>query len=232
VFGNVSRAVRALRQHNAWTQSTLGSRAGVTRHIVSRIERSALSGITVGSLDRIVTSLGGTLHVQVRWHGEQLDRLLDRAHAALQQGAAATLMALGWEVRPEVTFNHFGDRGRVDLLAYHRARRVLLVAEVKSGIGDLQETLGRLDVKVRLGHVIAAEAGWLDVNAVIPALVVGESRAARRTIADHAALFGRFSIRGRQALAWLRKPDEPVPTGLLWFANLPDARSVRTRRRD
>ena len=65
----------------------------------------------------------------------------------------------GWSVRPEVSFNHYGDRGRVDLLAFHAASGVALVIEVKGSIGDLQDALGRLDVKLRLGRSLADASG-------------------------------------------------------------------------
>ena len=183
--------------------------------------------MTVGDLDRIASALGATLQVNVRWQGEQLDRLLDAAHAALQEQVASTLEGLGWLVRAEVSFNHFGDRGRVDILAIHPRFRVLVIAEIKSGIGDLQETLGRLDIKVRLGKIIAAEQGWNDVAVVVPALVIGDTRAGRRTITAHSTLFTRFGVRGRRALAWLRRPIQPVPTGLLWFTKRSNAHPMR-----
>ena len=187
--------------------------------------------MTVGHLDQIAAALGATLHVQLRWRGEALDRLVDAAHASIQQAAAEQLAAIGWIIRPEVSFNHYGDRGRVDLMAWHPPLRLVLVTEIKSGLGDLQETLGRLDVKTRVGRVIAGELGWFDVTAVVPALVIGDSRAARRAVAEHDALFARYAVRGRHALAWLRRPASPLPTGLLWFAERPDPQRVRPQRR-
>lgn len=99
---------------------------------------------------------------------------------------------------------------------------------LKSAVGDVQQTLGRIDVKVRLGRSLAASAGWPGVRGVLPALIVTESRTARRVIASHPTLFARFSMKGRSAMAWLRHPSLPPPPGLLWFVALPDAHSVRT----
>lgn len=42
-----------------------------------------------------------------------------------------------------MSFNHYGDRGRYDILAFHPPTGILLVVEVKTGIGDVQATLGR-----------------------------------------------------------------------------------------
>lgn len=230
MYTNVQRAVRFLRLRRGWPQRVLGDRAGVSRELVSRVERGDLAGVTVGSIDRVATAIGASVHLQVRWQGEQLDRLLDAAHAAIQQAVAQFLTMLGWTVRVEVSFNHYGDRGRVDVLAFHPTLRVLLVVEIKSALGDLQETVGRLDVKVRVGPVIARDLGWDGVVAIIPALVIGDSRLARRTIVSHAALFERYRLRGRAAVAWLRRPVAPMPSGLLWFANGPDSHQATIRR--
>ena len=230
MYSNVQRAVRFLRIRKGWPQRVLGGRAGVSRQLVSRVERGDVSGITLGSIDSIASALGASVHLQVRWQGEQLDRLIDAAHAAIQQFVAESLTSLGWVVRVEVSFNHYGDRGRVDILAFHRLLRILLVVEIKSGLGDLQETLGRLDVKVRLGPIIARDCGWIDVMAVVPTLVIGDSRLGRRTISSHAALFERYGLRGRAAWAWLRRPTSSTPSGLLWFANGPNSHQASISR--
>ena len=198
--------------------------------MVSRLERGKVKGMTLGSIDRIAEALGASVHLQLQWQGEQLDRLIDAAHAAIQQSVAEVLTSLGWVVRAEVSFNHYGDRGRVDILAFHPTPRVLLIVEIKSALGDLQDTLGRLDVKVRLARRLAEEVGWTDVAGVTPAIVIGDSRLARRTVLAHATLFARYGLRGRAALAWLRRPFSPMPSGLLWFANRPESHRVSVTR--
>ena len=230
MYTNIERGVRFLRLKRGWAQQTLGDRTDVSREMVSRMERGDLRGMTLNSIDRIAGALGASVHLQLRWHGEQLDRLIDAAHASIQQSVAKQLTSFGWLVRVEVSFNHFGDRGRVDILAYHPILCVLLVIEIKSALDDLQDTLGRLDVKVRLGPQLGRDHGWTDIEVVIPGLVIGDSRLARRTVAGHAALFERYNLRGREALAWLRRPAAPGGTGLLWFANGPDSHGATNRR--
>lgn len=231
MFGNVARAVLALRRRAGWTQAALGERAAVSRYIVSRVERSEFASMTLGHLDQIATALGASLHVQLRWRGEQLDRLIDAAHAAIQQSVAKMLTDLGWIVRVEVSFNHYGDRGRIDIIALHPRLRIVLVVEIKSGIGDLQDTLGRLDIKLRWAKAIAGDLGWTDVVACVPALVIGDTSAARRTVAAYPSLFAQFTRRGRQAIAWLRRPTDHAPTGLLWFTDRTELHQVRRIRR-
>jgi len=224
VFTNFPRAVRALRQRSGWTQAILGAHIGVSRQLISRIERGDIAGVPVGTLRRLAAELDGTLSMQLRWRGEELDRLVDAAHASLQQATAELLLSVGWLVQVEVSFNRYGDRGRIDIVATHPGTPILLVIEIKSGLGDLQETLGRLDVKARVGLHVAEDLGWSDIATVVPVLVIGDTRSARRAVAQHAALFARYAVRGRSALAWLRHPDGAMPPGLLWFATRPNSR--------
>jgi hypothetical protein len=198
----------------------------VSRDTVSRAERGRLDGLTLGALDRLAAALDASLTVEVRWRGADLDRLIDRTHAVMQNAAAARLARAGWVTRAEVSFNHYGDRGRCDLLAWHPSSGSLLVVEVKSRIGDLQELLGRLEIKVRLGPLLAAECGWPQPARVVPAIVLTDGRATRGVLSRHPATFARYGLRGRAALAWLRTPASA--SGLVWFEDA-DSGQVRTK---
>jgi transcriptional regulator with XRE-family HTH domain len=224
---NLPRAVRALRLHRGWRQQDLASRAGLSPSVVSRLERGKLDGMTMRHVARVAAALDASAHLQLRWNGAELDRLVDARHAALQNDVAGLLSRAGWTVRPEVSFNHYGDRGRVDLLAFHPGLRAVLVLEIKSALGDIQETLGRLDVKLRLSSGLTRDAGWTDATLAIPALVIGDSRAARRIVDGYSALLAGFPMRGRPATAWVRHPRLPAPRGLLWFATPVNGRTAR-----
>lgn len=227
---NLPRAVRELRLKRGWRQADLAARAACTRQAISRLETGRVSCLKLATLDAIVQALGGSLDVVVRWQGAALDHVLDAAHARIVEIVAEELQALGWETRLEVSFNHYGDRGRVDILAFHRASGTLLVVEVKTALGDVQDTLGRIDVKARLATVLADSAGWPRPRRTLAALVIGDRRSTRALVARHPAAFARFPTRGRQALAWLRNPVAPVPAGLLWFVNVPDVTAGSTMR--
>jgi hypothetical protein len=168
------------------------------------------------------------LRVYGRWRGGELDRLLDAGHAALQDLIKRRLEGLGWLVRAEVTFNTYGDRGSIDLLAFHPASGVLLVVEIKTVVADVQGLLRPIDVKVRLASEIAADGGWRP-NAVVPALIIAEDTTSRRRVAEHAALFGRFALKGHAAAGWLRQPTAE-PSGLLMFVKLSDGTGGAARR--
>lgn len=205
--------LKALRKRKGWTQTHLSSLLGCSQQRFSRLERDVRRA-PLGFVEAWTTALDGFLSVEVRISGER--PLTDARHAALQNRIARRLRSDGWEVETERSFNHYGDRGRVDILAYHPICRVLLVIEIKRRIQDVQDTLGRLDMKVRTAPHLVAERGW-PVAAVVPALIVGEDRTSRRRVEEHAALFAHLALRSRSARSWLRDPRSPTPSGILLF---------------
>ncbi len=187
-------------------QEDLARAARVSRTLISRIERGLLENVQVGELDRVVTALGATANIGVRWHGEQLDRLLDEAHAQIVDIVVALLRAAGWEVAVEVSFSIWGERGSIDVLAFHPATGILLVIEVKSVVPDNQAMLHDLDRKTRLAAQVAAERGW-KVTRVARLLVIGDSATSRRRVDRLASTFDTaFPLRGWAVRRWLRAP--------------------------
>jgi hypothetical protein len=183
------------------------------------------SRLTLDCISAILAALDARLDLRVYWRGPELDRMLDSAHAALQAAVKRHLERWGWAVRVEVSFSQYGERGRIDLMAWHPITRNALVIEIKTDLVDVQALLGSQDVKTRLARQIAARIGW-EVGAVVPAIVFIEDRTIRRRLADVNTLFDRYSSRGRQARSWMRRPVG-VPSGLLWFMSLPNARVAR-----
>lgn len=214
---SLGKVVRALRLRLGWRQLDLARRAGVSRRLISKLERQGPAGFTVRTLRRICEPLDIDLHVYGRWRGGELDRLLDAGHAALQALFKSQLETAGWIVHVEVTFSRYGERGSIDLLAFHPATRVLLVVEIKTVIADVQGLLRPIDVKLRLAGGIARDLGW-EPRVVVPALVVSEDSTSRRRVAAHAVLFNRFALRGWPAHRWLRTPDGTI-SGLLLFVD-------------
>lgn len=211
----IVRVLKALRRRKRWSQRRLGVDLGISQAELSRRERSALERCTVPDVERWSTALGAHLTLDLRVDGER--PLTDTAHAEMQNWFAAVLRQAGWTVEPEVSFNHYGDRGRIDLLAFHPGARVLLVVEIKTRLLDAQEIIGRLDVKRRVAVIVAKQRGWSPA-ASVPALVFREESTTRRRLIAHPALFAGYALRGRPALAWLRHPGLPVPSGILIVA--------------
>jgi len=213
------RLLRALRKQRRWTQRQLAIRLGISQQWMSDLEGGGLEGCSVELLERWSGSLNATLVLDLRVAGPR--PLTDRRHAAIQNWLAETLRRDGWLVDVEPSFNHYGDRGRIDIFAFHPGRGILLVVEIKTEVRDVQDLIGRLDVKQRVARQLAAERGW-EVAAIVPALVLREDRTIRRRISEHSALFARFRLRARAARAWLRTPRGPIPSGILLFQSLGD----------
>lgn len=220
----LAATLRTLRRRKRWSQAMLAGELGLSQQTMSRLEADVRRA-PIGVIERWAAALDAYVAVEVRVSGERA--LVDKDHAALQNQIATALRAAGWVVDAEVSFNHFGDRGRIDILAFHPVARVMLVIEIKSMIVDVQDLLGRLDIKTRIATLLARERGWQVAHAV-PALIIQDGRTARRRVADHPALFHRFGLRARAARAWMRQPRRPFPTGILLFqARGPDSRRAR-----
>lgn len=216
----LGRLARVLRVRQRLTQVALAARAGVGRRAVSLLETGRAHALRLREVDAIIAALGGRLDMRLLWNGPELDRLLDEAHAALGAAVKRRLERWGWLVRVEVSYSRYGERGRIDLLAFHPATRILLVIELKSELVDVQALIGSLDAKVRLAPGIVDRFGW-SPRVVLPAIVFLEDRTTRNRLQRVDPLFGQFNLQGRAALSWLRRPTEAetAPSGLLWLTH-------------
>jgi transcriptional regulator with XRE-family HTH domain len=226
-------AVRARRHLRGWRLIDLAAAAGVGATQCGLVERGLVGRLTVQSARKVAAAVGIDLEWDIGWQDQEVRRLLDADHAALMAALIRLLSDRGWGVRSEVSFNRYGDRGRIDVLAYQPAHRVLLVVEVKTALIDAQQLLGSLDVKRRVAPFVAAEAGWRP-RALVPAIVIADGTTARRRLAAVQPLFARYSLRSGAARRWLREPLG-TPDGLLLFTNLPfhagsDVRRAARRR--
>ncbi|HXQ95398.1 MAG TPA: helix-turn-helix transcriptional regulator [Candidatus Acidoferrales bacterium] len=204
-------AIRTLRLRRRWRQEDLARAAHASRSVVSRIERGHVDGVGIERTRRIAAALEARVSVDLRWRGGEIARLLDQRHAAMQEGLAARLGRLvGWQFVAEASFSVYGERGSIDLLAWHAQRQALLVIELKSELPDLQDLLATLDRKRRLAPVIAGERGWRP-RVVAAWVVLEESHGNRRRVATHEAVLRHsYPVGARQMSRWLVRPDSPV----------------------
>jgi transcriptional regulator with XRE-family HTH domain len=222
----IGRSVRAIRIRLEWRQRDLAERAGVSRSFVSKVESGKATTADLGKLDAVCRALGADLDIKVRWHGEALDRLLDEAHAAVVERIVALLTRFGWKTWLEVTFSIYGERGSIDVLAWHATTGTLLVIEVKAVVADAQGTLSPLDRKVRLAPQIARDRR-LEPAATARLLVIADSMENRRRIDRFASLFAAaLPARGWTVRRWLQMPTEPI-AGLIFVS---DSTKSGTRR--
>lgn len=197
---------------------------------VSRLERGVLGGTTFAVLERVAVGLGAELDVRVRWRGEELDRLLDGVHASVVERVVGILVPLGWRCASETTFLIRGERGSVDVLAWHPPTGRVLVIETKSVVPDMQQMLSSLDRKVRLAGVIAAGRGWR-ANGVARAIVLpGTATNRRRVERFGSTLRTVLPNDGPEMRRWLADPAGSCPAAL-WFLSDIQVMTASRRRR-
>jgi transcriptional regulator with XRE-family HTH domain len=233
-------AIRAARARRGWRQIDVSKAAGVSESTVSRLERGMVGGLQL----RTIRAVAAVLEVQVellpRSRAAGLERIVNQAHATLAEHVVAWIAGkVGWAVRPEVSFSRYGERGVIDVLAWHAASQSLLVIELKTEIVDVGEVLGTLDRKLRNSRFVALDLGWA-VASVSGVLIVGDSDVNRRRVGAHAATFAAaYPGRIVEVRRWLAEPRGAL-RGLMFFANrhsrkpgerLTTIRRVRSPRR-
>jgi transcriptional regulator with XRE-family HTH domain len=223
------RALGAIRRRLHLHQADVAARAGVSQQLVSRIEGGRIAGVCLGRLRRVFDAVDADTVVVVRWRGGELDRLLDEGHAEVVARVCAALRRHGWEVLTEVTFSVYGERGSIDVLAWHPGSRTLLVVEVKTEVASAEETLRRHDVKVRLAPALGSDRFGAKPAHVARLLVVAEGATNRRRVARlDGILRHAYPDRGADVRRWLARPRGRID-GLMFLAGATPG-AIRRRR--
>lgn len=207
----VGRLLRMLRIRRGWRLRDVADRCGLSPATIGRTELGSIASV------RVLRTHAAALDLRVEWRvvgrGADVARLLDEEHAAIVETLAAAFGQGGWRVEAETSYSEYGERGRIDLLAFDPAGTVLAVVEVKTELADLQELFGSLSVKARLAPGLGRRQGWR-ASRVVTVLAVAATAANRSIVGAHPALFSPFERR------WLR--DRGVPAlererVLLWI---------------
>jgi len=212
----LGRLHRKLRQRAHKTQREHAATCGVSPRVVMRLEAGDIERLSVGDVIGLFSALGADVDILARYRGAAADRLLDELHARLVGQAVEVLHDYEWVSHLEVSYSSFGDRGSIDVIAYHPQRRALCVIEVKSELGAIEGTLRPLDVKARLAAEIGRERfGWRPVT-IGRILILPEQRTARRQVERHGAVLGAaLPMRSRALRTWLRDPVGGIAG--IWF---------------
>lgn len=207
------RLLRAERRRRGMRQIDVEAASGVDQTTISLIERGMVAGLTVARIRRAAASLG--IGVELHARGAPLT-LVDAKHASHAEMLLAILRRQGWATLAEYTFNHYGERGSLDVVAWHPDHRALLIVEVKTRIVDVQELLATFDRKCRIvPRLLATERGWRP-TVIGRLLLVADGATQRRIVAAHEHTFSAaFPDRSRRARQWLRYPSGPLAA--LWF---------------
>jgi hypothetical protein len=215
----LGRLHRLLRQRAGLTQAEVAATAGVARWKIVRLEAGLAGQLRIDDVDSCFAAIGGRLDVRGWYNGAAGDRLLDEVHARVGGRKREVLTPYGWLVQAEVSFSEYGERGSIDLLAYHPPTRALLVDEIKSEIGSVEGLLRPFDIKCRLAPKIARERfGW-QPQLLGRMLVLPEERSVRRTVERHAGLlYGALPARSRALRSWVARPTGNIAG--IWFLTL------------
>ena len=220
------KVLRIVRRRRDLTQAELAALAGVAQQTVSVLERGKADDATLRMIKKVAAPLGITVDLVLRWKGPELDRLVDARHARLVK-AVVSRLGPDWQVVVEYTFNHYGDRGSVDVLAWHAGARVLLLIEVKSELESLEAVLRSMDVKTRVvPALLARDRGWRG-QSIGSVLVLPDDSASRTAVARSSPVFD-VALPGRTIMVrrWLRKPVGPL-RGIWFLAHTPTRRVAR-----
>ena len=211
------RLLRALRRRARLSQTALGERVGLSQQEISLLERGHFAGAKAQTIRAAFRGVDASAEWDIRWRGGAIDRLLDERHALLVGALSELLNGDGWEVIPELTYNEFGERGSIDLVAWHAATATLLIVEVKTELTSVEQTCRKHDEKVRLGpKLVAGRFGWRP-RTVARLIVLPDHRTARRQVERADAVLARvYPLRGWAIRQWLAKPDGRGD-GLLFF---------------
>jgi transcriptional regulator with XRE-family HTH domain len=224
----VGLIIRALRCRRGWRQLDLAGAAGLSQPAISLIERGHLDTLSLRAVRRVLVALDARGELDLRWRGGNLDRTLDERHAALVGGVVAYLNSVGWEYAVEVTYAIFGERGSIDVLGFHRATASLLVIEVKTELTSIEETLRRLDQKVRLARQIGRQRFDAPASTTSRLLVMPDTAAARRQVMRHRGVLDVVFPAGNVAIRhWLSQPSGSI-NGRWFLANMSPRSVART----
>lgn len=186
------------------------------------MERGHVDEITVGRIRAVAKALDVRVELLPRWRAGDLDRLLNARHSELHELVARYFAQLpDWVSQPEVSFAVYGERGVIDILAWHPRRRMLLVIELKTDIVDVNELVGTVDRKGRLAVRIATERGWIKPRDPPPTVsiwvIVAEGSTNRRRVSAHGAMLrAAFPADGRTMTGWLSDPRRPIRALSFW----------------
>jgi transcriptional regulator with XRE-family HTH domain len=218
--------IRVLRIRRGLRQIDVAILAGVSDATVSRVERGHLESLSLASLRRISRVLEARLDLSIWTRSGEVERVASSRHAELVNVLLEALTAAGWTVRPEVSFNVRGERGLVDIVAWHAETRSLLLIEVKTEIVDVGELFGTFDRKARLAPEIARQLG-LDAASFSTALVVADTQVNHRRIRGHAATFGAvLPDGGKRFRSYVARPVGSIAALAYW----PNRHPGTTRR--
>jgi transcriptional regulator with XRE-family HTH domain len=205
----VGATFRAIRIRRGLRQVDVAGVAGVSPSTVSRLERGHFGSVSIDTMRKVAKVLDVRIDLTARWRAGDLDRLLNARHSNLHELVARMFNDLPeWVMRPEVSFAIYGERGVIDILAWHPRLQMLLVIELKTArrrVAARQPTLHAADEVVDVDDVVAT---WI---------IVSDGSTNRRCVQAHQSILrAAFPSDGRSIRGWLRRPVGSIHALSFW----------------
>jgi transcriptional regulator with XRE-family HTH domain len=206
----IGRLFRELRLRLQWTQQQVADRAGISRAAYSEMEHGRLGKAPLDKVRNVGAVLEVRLRLEPSWRGAAADIVTSSRHARMAEVVTRILIEAGWEVRPEVSFNWYGERGVVDLVAWHAPTRTVLLIELKTELADVNDLLAVTDRRRRLAARIVEPFGW-QPQFVAQWVAIAASRTNERRVRAHRALLrAAFPADGRAVAGFLARPGRAL----------------------
>jgi transcriptional regulator with XRE-family HTH domain len=207
-----------LRIGRGWRQRDVGTKAKLSAAAIGRHENGILG--SPDALERHAAAFSLRLDLTLHGRAGELARLADEEHAAIVEAVAATFRRLRFVMETEASFSEWGERGRIDLLAFDPRSGTLVIVEAKTQLLDLQDLFGALNIKERLGSTLSSLRGW-QVRHRASVLAVAVTSANREVVGAHPSLFAGFAV--RRLSAFREGTDGRI---LFWVAAAKAARAA------
>ena len=194
----VATELRDARLAAGLSQQSVGRAAGISHAQVGRVERGAVSGLTIAQLGGIATALGLDLSVRFFPGG---DPLRDAAQSSLLERLRQRIhVSLKWQT--EVALPIEGDRRAWDALIGSSNERTAVEPETR--VSDGQALARKLSLKRRDGRI----------ERVI--LLIADTRRNRAALISwREALRSDFPLDSREILRALQEGRHPPDSGIV-----------------
>ena len=210
----VARDVRTSRRRRGWTQADLARRAGVSRHVVGRIERDE-THLDVDALQRIAVALGRRL--EVRFGRDPQEEPADAGHLAIQELILRLGREAGYPGTFELATRPTEPWRSIDVVLAAPARRVMILNECWNTVGDVGAAARSSTRKAAELEELAAGKWGSDARVGVVWIVRATARN-RALIARYPEVFAsRFPGSSRAWVDGLTSGTEPPSQpGLVW----------------
>jgi transcriptional regulator with XRE-family HTH domain len=212
----VGSRVRSARHRRRWTQAQLGLKAGVSRMLVSRLERGLGGGVTLDALQRVALGLGVRLRVDLA--RDPQEDPADAGHLAIQELVTRRFRAMGWRRFVELPTRPAQPWRSGDVVGVDDRHGHIVIVECWNTIGDIGMAVRSSNRKQVDGEALAT-ARWGERPSSVHLLWVVRQTARNRELLRRYPEFFRARFPASSA-AWSKFLDgsgkPPEEAGIVW----------------